>query len=191
MSAKTFRSLFIALIDFLSKEKSEYVIIGGVASDIWGRPRKTLDIDIVIRLSPEVLNNYRDFLSKISRRKFTFNPEKALKQMRDMGMCRLYYGHYHVDFIMGYSEFEKTVFQRKRRIEIFRRKVFVASPEDVILYKLVSYRAIDQADISNIILSQKGKLDKGYLKKRIIQMQKDLMRTDIKENLEKLIKNSD
>lgn len=104
-----------------------------------------------------------------------------------MGMCRLYYGSYHADFIMGYSEFEQTVFKRRRKVEIFGRSIYVASPEDIILYKLVSGRPIDQSDINNIVITQGNKLDKKYLKSRAYQMQKDLFRTDITDNLIKIL----
>jgi hypothetical protein len=179
-----FRSLFTVVIGFLVKEKIEYVLIGGVASDIWGRPRKTLDIDIVIHVPPD---KYNDFLSKTGKYKFTFKSKTALKQLQTMGMCRFYYGSYHADFIMGYSEFEESIFKRKRKVKIFGKQVFVASPEDIILYKLVSYRPIDQTDVSNIILAQGAKLDKAYLVKRAVQMQKDLLRPDIKKNLERIL----
>lgn len=184
MPANSFRALFTNIIDFLVREKIEYMLIGGMASDIWGRPRKTLDIDIVIHLSPE---DYVNFLSKSAKHKFVFNYHNAIKQLQNMGMCRLSYGNYHADFIMGYSDFEESIFKRKRKVKIFGRSVFVASPEDIILYKLLANRPIDQADITNIILTQGNKLDRTYLRKRAIQMQKELFRSDIKDNLEKML----
>lgn len=182
MPAKhSFRELFAAAIDFLEREKIEYVLIGGMASDIWGRPRKTLDVDIVLHISPL---DYEDFLTNAKRHKFTFLHNKALKQLKAMGMCRLNYGFYHADFIMGYSEFEEPVFQRKKRVCVFNRSVWAASPEDVILYKLLANRPIDQADVANIIAAQGHKLDRHYLRTRARQMQKDLFRADIKTGLE-------
>ncbi|MFH1227274.1 MAG: DUF6036 family nucleotidyltransferase, partial [Planctomycetota bacterium] len=158
MPAKhSFRDLFNAAIGLLSKEDIKYVLIGGVASDIWGRPRKTLDVDIVLQVSPR---GYTDFLAKAQKHKFIFNYDKALRQLKNMGMCRLTYGGYHADFIMGYSEFEEVIFQRKRKVKIFNTAIWVASAEDVILYKLLSNRPIDQSDIANIITAQGNKLDK-------------------------------
>lgn len=162
----------------------EYVIIGGIAVNVWGNPRTTSDVDIVVLLDPD---KYAAFLKLAGRQGFAFNSKKALIQLKTMGMCRLMHGEYHIDFIMGYSDFEKTVFKRKKKIKIFGINVWIASPEDVILYKLLSGRNIDLADILNIVETQAGKLDAKYLRARARQMQIDLARTDILKNLEKLL----
>lgn len=179
-----FQDLFNNAVELLEETGIKYVLIGGVASDIWGRPRKTLDVDIVLQVSPE---GFKDFLAAAANYKFTFNYNSALKHLKNMGMCRFTYGAYHADFIMGYSEFEQTVFRRRRKVKLFNRSVWAASPEDVILYKLLSNRPIDQADIANIINAQGSKLDKRYLRIRANQMQKNLFRADIKASLEKAL----
>jgi hypothetical protein len=179
-----FTDLFHRVLNFLTKEEITYVVIGGMAVDIWGRPRKTLDIDIVVRLGPE---RYQDFLNLAQKHKLSLIRTKALTQLNKMGMCRLRYGPYHADFIMGYSDFERVIFERKRKVTIFGQNIWVASPEDIILYKLLSARAIDWADMQNIVQSQGDKLDKKYLRKRARIMQKELLRTDIVSNLIKVM----
>ncbi|MBI5360560.1 MAG: nucleotidyltransferase [Planctomycetes bacterium] len=178
------RILLSKAAELTEQENLEYVIIGGIAVNVWGNPRTTSDIDIVVLLSPD---RYAVFLKLAAKHGFIFNFKKALSQLKKMGMCRLMKDKYHVDFIMGYSDFEKTVFERKRKIEIFGIRIWVASPEDVILYKLLSSRNIDLADMSNIVQTQAGKLDVKYLRARALQMQTDLSRTDILKNLEKLL----
>ncbi|MEW6026363.1 MAG: DUF6036 family nucleotidyltransferase [Planctomycetota bacterium] len=180
----TFRSLVANTIKLLSENKIPYVTIGGLASDVWGRPRKTLDIDIVVQIGPEKAES---FLNLAEKYHFRFDYPTALKQITNMGMCRLFYGDYHSDIIMGYSEFEQGVFDRKRKVRILGRDVWVASPEDVILYKLLSNRPIDQSDVENIVAAQGSKLDVGYLKKRAAIMNRELLRADIKTNLDKII----
>jgi len=180
----TFRSLVANTIKLLTENRISYVVIGGLASDVWGRPRKTLDIDIVIQVIPE---KSEAFLKMAEKYHFKFNYPNALKQIMNMGMCRLFYGDYHTDIIMGYSEFEQGVFTRKKKVSILGKNVWVASPEDVILYKLLSNRPIDQSDIGNIVAAQGGKLDVGYLKKRAAIMNRELLRADIRSNLDKII----
>lgn len=180
----TFRSLFRNTIKLLSQNKIPYVIIGGIASDVWGRPRKTLDIDIVIQVTQ---NKAGEFLKTAGKYGFEFSYQKTLKQMKNMGMCRLVYGNYHADFIMGYSQFEQSVFDRKRKTILFGIGVWVASPEDIILYKLLSNRPIDQSDIENIAIAQSNKLDVDYLKSRAKVMNRELLRADIRKNLGKII----
>ena len=180
----TFRSLVANTIKLLTENRIPYVVIGGMASDVWGRPRKTLDIDIVIQVNPE---KSEAFLKIAEKYHFKFNRQKALNQIMNMGMCRLFYGDYHADVIMGYSEFEQGVFTRKRKVSILGKNVWVASPEDVILYKLLSNRPIDQSDIANIVAAQGGKLDTKYLNKRAAIMNRELLRADIRNNLDKIL----
>lgn len=172
------------MVNFLTREKITYVIIGGVAVDVWGKPRKTLDIDIVLLLRPE---QYKEFLKAARKYQLNFSRTKVFSQLTKMGMCRLYYRQYHVDFIMGYSDFEQGIFKRRRKVKIFNRNIWVATPEDVILYKLLSARPIDLADIQNIAETQKGRLDKEYLRQHARIMQNDLLRPAIMSNLTKYV----
>lgn len=110
------QAAFAAAVRFLEGEKLEYVVIGGLASDVWGRPRKTLDADIVVRCSPE---EYRSFLTGAAKYGFKFDRQKTLAHLKRMGMCRLRQEGCHVDFIMGYSNFEQPVFARKKRVTLF------------------------------------------------------------------------
>ena len=38
-----------------------------------------------------------------------------------------------------------------------------ASPEDVIIHKMIAGRAVDEEDVKNILLKQRGKIDQGYI----------------------------
>jgi hypothetical protein len=49
-------------------------------------------------------------------------------------------------------------------VELFDRKVWVAAPEDLLIYKLVSWRDRDIMDVNAIVKRQKA-LDLAYLKK--------------------------
>ncbi|MEK7449227.1 MAG: nucleotidyltransferase [Planctomycetota bacterium] len=177
-------NLFHKVIDFLEKHQIEYVLIGGLAVDVWGLPRKTNDIDAVILSTPD---HYDEFLRQAKRAGFQGESQKLQMQLNKMGMCRLNYQRLHADFIMGYSNFEKEVFLRKRKVSLFGRKVWVASPDDIILYKILAAREIDKADIKNIIIAQGKNLDKAYLRSRVKLMQHELNRFDMVKTLEKYL----
>lgn len=44
------RTLLVAIVKILKKLKIPYMITGGIAVLLWGRPRFTADIDIVVEL---------------------------------------------------------------------------------------------------------------------------------------------
>lgn len=180
-----FRSLFQATLDLLESLDVEYVIIGGIATDVWALPRKTNDVDVLIRLAK---SDHLAIFDRATEFGFSVDRRKCVRQIRRMGMFRVRYGKLHTDFIIGDSEFEEDVFRRRRLATIFERKCYVASPEDVVLYKIFASREIDLADIRRIITTQGKRLDVCYLRARALRMQHDLNRADIVATLERYLR---
>src|SRR5438105_2664301 len=73
---------------------------------------------------------------------------------------------WHLDMTLGDSPFDKSALARRKQVELFERKVWVASPEDLLIYKLVAWRDRDVMDVNAIVKRQKS-LDVAYLKKWI------------------------
>jgi len=121
----------------------DYMITGGVASIIYGQPRLTRDIDLVISLRAEqagVLNQ-------------VFGPEEfycpPLEVMR-IEIGREASGHFNLIhpasgykadvYPIGRDQLHRWAFGRRRQMEFGPRSVWVAPAEYVIVRKLQYYR---------------------------------------------------
>lgn len=149
-----------------------YFVTGGFAVSVWGRPRSTLDIDIVIKLIEPLVIPLAKALRAISKagyidenmakeaiwRKGEFNfidPASRLK----------------VDFWIAKEDAQALLeFKRKKLKKIDGQKVYFVSPEDLILSKLRWYQQSQSSrqleDIESILKISGKKLDMDYLKSR-------------------------
>lgn len=160
-------SIFKAVLEKLENQKIDYMVVGSIASIIYGEPRMTKDMDIVIQVNhldaqsfeelfpyPEYYCPPKDILSSEFSEQGQFN---ILHQ--DSGI--------KVDFIVRKnSPHAKMEFERKKRIVFWEnQEAYIATAEDVILKKLSFYReGRSEKHLRDIrgILAQ-SKVDKDYL----------------------------
>lgn len=145
-----------------------YLVTGSTASIAYGEPRFTNDIDIVIDLPAEKIDTFcnafpeeefylsRDAIRSAVRDKFQFNiihPTSGLK----------------IDFIvLTLSEYDRLRVSRRRHLPALNdRDVTFASPEDVIIKKMLYYCEGESSkhlrDIGGILRIQANKIDRQYI----------------------------
>lgn len=149
------------VVNFLNKEKYEYIVIGGIAVGTLGEPRVTGDVDVDIMLDKDKLP---EFLHKAKKVGFKFDEEKCKKRAEATGTLQINYGDFHIDFIIASIELEKDAFKRKRIIRLYNTKAFFPTPEDLILLKIIPGRPQDLVDADKIVARYKKNLDAKYLK---------------------------
>lgn len=137
------------------------IVIGGVAVAAWGEPRLTRDVDLKIELTRQDTHRIILLLSD----DYTFlvtNPAETLRKqalvfIKDTLGTRL-------DLLLADTEYDRAAIQRGREIEIQPGvAVRICSPEDLILYKLISTRLRDHEDASSVIRRQGEGLDDKYI----------------------------
>jgi Nucleotidyl transferase AbiEii toxin, Type IV TA system len=121
-----------------------YMITGGVASVIYGDPRFTRDIDIVLELQRD---NIPRLVSAFATEDFYVPPLEVLEEE----VARRPEGHFNVIhketalradvYLAGDDPLHVWAFGRKHRIELERSAIWVAPIEYVILRKLEYFRA--------------------------------------------------
>jgi len=153
-------SVYKKVVNFLKKEKYNYMVIGGIAAGVMGEPRVTGDVDIDILLGKDEIT---DFLNKAKKAGFKFDAKACKTRVRATGTFQIHYGDYHIDFIIASTEFEKEAFNRKQEIRLYNIKAFFPTPEDLILLKIIPGRQQDLLDIQRIAMRHKNKLDTKYL----------------------------
>lgn len=159
------RAVLLAALDTADAGSFEYILYGGLAAALWGEPRYTEDVDLVLFL-PE--RQAVRFLREASRHGFFVDESLAIQQIQVSGWARLPLGDknspWHLDLTLGDSPFDKSALSRRQPVVLFERPAWVASPEDLIIYKLVSDRDRDVMDIRAIAKRRKD-LDAAYLRK--------------------------
>jgi hypothetical protein len=167
------RLVLLAALDTAESGKFDYLLYGGLAAALWGEPRYTEDVDLVLFV-PE--RHAYKFLRVAAGHGFYVEEDLAIQQIQVSGWARLPFGErkspWHLDLTLGDSPFDKSALARKKQVELFERKVWVASAEDLLVYKLVSWRDRDVMDVHAIVKRQKN-LDTAYLKKWITWWEKE------------------
>jgi len=159
--------LLLKIVPILDKLKIDYFITGGFAVSVWGRPRATFDIDIVLALREPEISDLAKAIKAISKSGY-FDEDMAREAIRNNGEFNFIDPEtgIKVDFwAVKNDERAKLEFKRKIAKKIDGQKICFASPEDLILNKLLWYKESGSTrhleDIESIL--KISKLDKKYL----------------------------
>lgn len=135
--------LFSIFTSKLNKLNLNYFITGSVATIIYGEPRLTHDIDIVLEVHTESLDA---FVKAFSRKQFYLPPIEIIKSE----VMRSERGHFNIIhhesgfkadiYLTGKDEFQKWGLDNKKEIPYKNGVLYVAPPEYVIIKKLEFYK---------------------------------------------------
>jgi hypothetical protein len=131
--------LFAVFLERLNTCGSAYMVTGSVASIIYGEPRLTHDIDIVLELHSDQVP---PFLKAFPETQFYCPPQEVIQT--EVGReTRGHFNLIHLDsgfkadiYPIGKDPLHRWAMQNRRLIEFRKIKVWVAAPEYVILRKL-------------------------------------------------------
>jgi len=147
--------------------ETPYAVMGGLAVRVYGIPRPTYDLDFTVAIGRDRLPELYQSLRALG---FTIPEAYAAGWVdRVAGMpvvkARLYLEGYgvDVDMFLAESPFQQELLARRRREQVEDAPIWVVSPEDLILLKLLSHRPRDVADIGDILFTQ-GQLDQTYMR---------------------------
>lgn len=170
------KDLLVNIAKILRQLKIPYLITGGMAVLIWGRPRFTADIDIVLELK---LQKKEDLIKALKRiGKAGYIDEKAVEEaLINKGEFNFIDGQtgIKIDFwILTNSNFDLSRLKRRRVKKITGESVYFSSPEDLILSKLHWHKESGSdrhlEDVESIFKISGKKLDQKYLKQMAGQL---------------------
>ncbi|MEK7579793.1 MAG: hypothetical protein AAB469_01205 [Patescibacteria group bacterium] len=169
--------LLLKVAPILDEFEIDYYITGGFAVSVWGRPRATFDIDIVINLLEPKVKPLVEALRKISKYGYIDeeSAKEALKRKGEFNFIDPETG-LKVDFwITKGNKTAKTEFGRRVAKKVGDQKVYFISPEDLILNKLIWYEKSGGSsrhieDVESVFKISSEKLDKTYLKKQAAKL---------------------
>ncbi|MFH1862286.1 MAG: nucleotidyltransferase [bacterium] len=169
---------------FLQDAGVSFAIIGGLANALYGRPRATLDADILVLLLDEEIEDFLESLQSVAR-VLPADPAAFAREMRVIP-CQFNDG-LRVDFILVGLDYESTVI--RRAVEVSVRddlKLRVCAAEDLIILKMVSTRVKDREDVVGIVDRQGSRLDREYIVQWLSHFEKALDRSDLVSGFRKL-----
>jgi hypothetical protein len=159
-----FETFVTRILDALNKSKVKYVIVGGIAAVFYGRPRTTMDVDLIVMFE----KNEIDILCRILKKEgFEVDKKEIKNALEEKSHASFFIKNcpYRIDLKGIYSKLDVASFENRKRVKIFGRNALIESPEDLIVAKLVYGAAQDIEDVKAILLRAR-KLDKNYLRKR-------------------------
>jgi predicted nucleotidyltransferase len=148
----------------LDKDNIPYMIIGGQAVLLYGRPRLTRDIDITLGIDTNKFLSLAQICRKLRLRALTENPERFAVQTRVLPAEQTT-TKIRVDFIFSFTAYEAQAIARAKEVFVDEYPVKFAACEDLIIHKMVAGRAIDEEDIKSILTKNKKSLDVKYIQK--------------------------
>jgi hypothetical protein len=163
----TEEKLLLKIGKILTKLKIPYVITGGFAVSVWGKPRYTADIDVVIELLPEKLDKLAENLLLIDKNIYLSKEamREALEKKGEFNFIHPQTG-LKVDFWIAKDDFEKLKIKRRVLKKFGKQKIAFITPEDLILSKLMWYKESESSkqleDIKSIF--EISKVNLKYIK---------------------------
>jgi hypothetical protein len=161
------------VLEALEAAGVEYLIGGAIAEWAWGEPRATQDIDIVINLPIETIGK---FSRELEKRNMLVPAEiildTILEDRADIPINAIHiYSGLKADLypVRPGDELRLSAFQRRQRVDYGPPigRVYIHSPEDLILYKLMHFGISQQPkhsrDIAAILKTKKDQLDFVYI----------------------------
>jgi hypothetical protein len=136
-------NLFKIFLSRLNAIGMRYMVTGAVASIIYGEPRLTHDIDLVVELNPE---QAEEVSKAFPLQEFYCPPVEIIKLEAGRGL----HGHFNIIhhetgykadiYILGRDKLHHWAMTSLKKIELEGEQVWLAPPEYVILRKLEYYR---------------------------------------------------
>ncbi len=165
-----FERLLKKIASQLKKASISHMVIGGQAVLLYGEPRLTRDIDIILGIAVEGLSKVKKILRtmglKILVKK---DKEFVAKTMVLPAMDRE--SGIRIDFIFSYSLYERQAIERAKEIKLGGTSVRFASLEDLVIHKVIAGRARDLEDVRSVLLKN-PKYDSHYVEKWLAEFDK-------------------
>jgi len=156
-----FEQLLKKIAQALDKGGIPYMIIGGQAVLLYGEPRLTRDIDIILAITSEKLDLVLGLAKGIGLRPLV-DPENFTRKAMVLP-CQYPKADIRVDFIFSFSPYERRGLERVRTVKIGGVRIKFASLEDLIIHKVIAGRPRDLEDVRSILIKNPG-ADLGHIR---------------------------
>lgn len=162
------RELLVDCLNRLNETGVPYMLVGSMASNYWGIPRTTHDLDFVVVLQQVQVHAFAaafesGFFLQVESIRGAFSPPHQFNAIDEQSALK-------VDFwLLQDNSFECNAFDRRKRVVLFGTPAWITSPEDVILHKFywhhISPSDRQLQDAAGVYAIQGDSLDCPYLRR--------------------------
>jgi hypothetical protein len=153
------------IILFFQSNNIDYMLSGSVALSVYVVPRATRDFDFVVQIKNEDV----DLFVNSFREGYYCDADAIKDAIKHSGMFNIidHASGFKADFIVLKNQpFRKAEFERRTEIDFLDMQVFVVTPEDLLISKLIWIQDFQSAlqieDIKS--LKQLPNIDLDYIK---------------------------
>jgi len=161
----------------------KHLYMGGVAASAHGEPRATKDADIVILIDPADVSKLLDTIEKEG---LPIRNRARVQQKLQSGLPAKIVWDKKFSFDLRLASYAIDGYALDRAqdmdVEAFGETMSIATPEDVIVYKLARFDDIDKRDIRKMIEVQDS-IDWSYVEARTKELSKEASRPEMMNSL--------
>ena len=174
-----FIDLFEKIDAIFANRQIPYAVIGGYAVAAWGEERATRDVDLLC------LNDSQKIIKALQEENLQFEHRCGDWEDPISEVIRIDFSDqdspFEVDIVIGIKNAPVGIFDRIRKLTIEDLSIPIASPEDMVLLKLLAGSARDLEDARSILQIQGTRLDLNLMKQICPQNHKDALKKLLNE----------
>jgi hypothetical protein len=145
------------LAEIFAARSIRYALVGGLATLLRGRPRFTQDVDVLLEVGQLGLPGLLEELARVG---FSFDPVTVIREYVHEHMTTLRFGSVRIDWLKPVLPlYARTLAEASTLTWTEGHSLRVASPEGLILTKLVSFRPQDQLDIETLLIANREEIN--------------------------------
>lgn len=151
-----FEKVIVNITSQLKQKRIDFIIIGGQAVLLYGEPRLTNDIDIILGKDTDSLSLILDVCKRLDFNLLVKNNVDEFVRKTMVLPCVDKKTGIRIDFIFSFTDFEKKAINRANKIKVLNTEVPYAGIEDLIVFKIIAGRERDLEDVRIITLKNPG-----------------------------------
>jgi len=167
-----FQEILEKLALALDARRIPYMVIGGQAVLLYGEPRLTQDIDLTIGRTADQVGDILELARQFAWKILVEHPVEFVRDTLVLPCLDPSTG-IRLDFIFSYSAYEKQALERARRVPMGQAEVRFASPEDVVIHKMIAGRPRDMEDVKSLLTKNRD-LDVDYIREWLRRFEQTL-----------------
>ena len=158
------------IADALDRHGLPYAIGGAIALGFYAVPRATVDVDVNIFVPPA--DQLARALTALADAGFVADEEESQLRVRanSEGQFRGAISGLRVDVFVPAIAYYAQLATRRRQVTLLGKPLWILSPEDLVVLKMMFFRRKDLADVEAVLRDQAPSLDRRFVRRQLVEL---------------------